>query len=365
MDHQVTQYKRLNFFTGFFTTADDWNDGEQYHIEKRRLHNRALHRPGILPGEGGELAVVAAGGRSVRVQEGAALDGYGNLITLPDGCVFPLSQPNAQQTVYIFIAFHEEPDGHFQNVEEPEFSGDTRMVERPQVECTLDPPDGIARIELARLYLTPENVDIKDAHNSTLPQPNEIDRTYVRYAGARGLSPARLDAQVQQRLDTAMVNLRENMAALDTRFSTPTVADVRGAALQARLLAGTLEPGQLPHTLAVVADLQQDVGEELGVRFPPLVAKPEYQAYQAAVAALLALQSRHAPPGEVIAQQETVNTTVRDLAEVVFPPPQAAAGSDQFVRTMEVTANVTLDATRSTAAAGQRIVRYIWEEIES
>ena len=365
MENQATQSKRLNFFTGFFTTADDWNDGEHYHIEKRRLHNRALHTPGILRGEGGELAVVAAGGRSLRVKPGAALDGRGNLITLADDCVFPIPQPGARQTVYIFIAFHEEPAGHFQNVEEPEFSGDTRIVERPQVECTLDPPDGIARLELARLNLTPDGADIADARNPTLPQPNEIDLTNVRYAGARGISPARLDAQAQQRLATAMINLRENMAALDTRFPTPTVADVRGAALQARLLAGTLEPGQLPHTIAVVADLQQDVGEELGVQFPPLVPKPEYQAYQAAVAALLALLARHAPPGAVIAQQETVNTTVRDLAEVVFPPPQAAGGSDQIVRTMDVTGTVTLDGTRSTAAAGQRIVRYIWEEIEA
>ena len=51
MDNQTTQFKRLNFFTGFFTTVDkSWNDGETYHIEKRKLHNRTLHRPGILQG---------------------------------------------------------------------------------------------------------------------------------------------------------------------------------------------------------------------------------------------------------------------------------------------------------------------------
>ena len=42
MNHQATEFKRLNFFTGFFTTAADWTDGETYHLEKRRLHNRAL-----------------------------------------------------------------------------------------------------------------------------------------------------------------------------------------------------------------------------------------------------------------------------------------------------------------------------------
>lgn len=365
MESQVTEYKRLNFFTGFFTTADDWNDGEHYHIEKRRLHNRALHRPGILAGEGGELAVVAAGGRDVRVKQGAALDGHGNLITLPADSVFTIPAPAALQTVYITIAFDEEPDAGFQNVEEPEFSGNTRMVERPQLEWRTDQPDGITRIELARLNLTPGAAAIVDPRNPTLPGADEIDRTNVRYAGARGVSPARLDPQTHQRLDTAMVDLRENMAALAARFPTTTVADVRVAALGARLLGGTLEPAQLPHTLAVLADLQQDVGEELGASYPPLVNKPEYQSYAAAVGALIALLARHAPPGEVITQQGVVNSTVHDLAQVVFPPPRADAGSDQVVQTMDITASVTLDGTRSTAAAGQRIVRYIWEEIES
>ncbi len=29
-------FKRLNFFEGFVTTPDDWNDGEKFHVEKHR-----------------------------------------------------------------------------------------------------------------------------------------------------------------------------------------------------------------------------------------------------------------------------------------------------------------------------------------
>ena len=77
-----SEVKRLNFFTGFFTTAKDWNDGQSYHLDKRKLHNRGLHSPGVIRGEADELRVVAAGGLQVRVLPGAALDGGGNELYL-------------------------------------------------------------------------------------------------------------------------------------------------------------------------------------------------------------------------------------------------------------------------------------------
>ena len=52
-------YKRINFFKGFLTTEKDWNDAEKYHIDKRMLHNRVLHAPGVVFGYGGELRVGA------------------------------------------------------------------------------------------------------------------------------------------------------------------------------------------------------------------------------------------------------------------------------------------------------------------
>jgi hypothetical protein len=57
-----TEFKRLNFFTGFFTTANDWTEGQQYHLEKQKLHNLGLHTPGVVRGVGQELQVEPAGG---------------------------------------------------------------------------------------------------------------------------------------------------------------------------------------------------------------------------------------------------------------------------------------------------------------
>ena len=42
-------FKRLNFFKGFFTTAEDWEQGQHYHVEKRKLHLPACTHPASFP----------------------------------------------------------------------------------------------------------------------------------------------------------------------------------------------------------------------------------------------------------------------------------------------------------------------------
>ena len=69
-ENQQQGFKRINFFKGFLTTEKDWNDAERYHIDKRRLHNRMMHSPGIVYGYAGDLRVTARarGDLSVEVQ---------------------------------------------------------------------------------------------------------------------------------------------------------------------------------------------------------------------------------------------------------------------------------------------------------
>ena len=50
MSTEVKGFKRINFFKGFLTTEHDWNAAEKYHIDKRALHNRVLHSPGVVFG---------------------------------------------------------------------------------------------------------------------------------------------------------------------------------------------------------------------------------------------------------------------------------------------------------------------------
>ena len=71
--NDLSPFKRMNFFHGFFTSAQDWNEGQNYHLWKRELHNRGLHTPGIIRGEGQELMVTVKDS-TIKVAPGAALD---------------------------------------------------------------------------------------------------------------------------------------------------------------------------------------------------------------------------------------------------------------------------------------------------
>ncbi len=42
-------FKRINFFHGFLTRVEDWQAAQSYELDKRKLHNRALHGPGVVP----------------------------------------------------------------------------------------------------------------------------------------------------------------------------------------------------------------------------------------------------------------------------------------------------------------------------
>src|SRR5256885_3510846 len=65
---EQANFKRINFFEGFFTTDEDWNAAEAYHLEKRRLHNCVLHTPGVVPVEAGGLKLTARGRGGLSLQ---------------------------------------------------------------------------------------------------------------------------------------------------------------------------------------------------------------------------------------------------------------------------------------------------------
>src|SRR2546428_13780700 len=77
---EQANFKRINFFEGFFTTDEDWNAAEAYHLEKRRLHNCVLHTPGVVPVEAGGVKITGRGrgGLSLRGAPRHGNDGGGD-----------------------------------------------------------------------------------------------------------------------------------------------------------------------------------------------------------------------------------------------------------------------------------------------
>src|SRR3954462_15684250 len=142
---EAQNFKRINFFEGFFTTDEDWNAAEAYHLEKRKLHNKILHQPGVVPIVGGGLKVNSRGkgDLSFEVSPGYAVDGRGNEIVLRDPAVkvIELEKLKLPQTVYVGVRYYEEPTDFIAYKENPRFKGHRRIEEKCKVEVLARPPD--------------------------------------------------------------------------------------------------------------------------------------------------------------------------------------------------------------------------------
>ncbi|HAN30643.1 MAG TPA: hypothetical protein DCQ06_03505, partial [Myxococcales bacterium] len=187
-------FKRLNFFRGFRTSERDWNDGERYHVEKRRLHNRMFHGAGIVPHGLGGFAVSGRGRGelAVEVQSGYAIDGQGQDIFVWEPEIRQLN-PNdfkLPTTVYLVARYVEEFSDFISYKENLDFKGHRRVAEMSKVEWTVTEPDINSEIELCRIALTKDVKRITDAKDPFSPADNEIDLRFVPTAGCVG---SRLD----------------------------------------------------------------------------------------------------------------------------------------------------------------------------
>ena len=363
---EEANFMRLNYFTGLFLTAKDFSEEQEYLLRKRRLHNRGLHTPGVVRSELEQLRVRSAGGLTVEVRPGVALDAQGREICLwePRTLTVNPATYTLPKLIYIAISYAEEIADHRENVAAPQYSGDARIAEVPRLEVTPNQPDNKTAIELARIDLQPGVTAVSDLIDKDKPGPNQIDRRAVLYAGAVAAPAAGegLTADQMIRLIQLMQRKRRDFAALARRFPVPSTEDVRHAALTVELLAriGCLEPEGLPGVLAAMAAVEQDVAQELGAAFPVLPTLPEYVAYQAAVATLLKALQDGRPLDTLLNCQDAVAQAARELAEVVLELPVADAGADQAVVTAGTEVAVTLNASASKAFGGRQVKQYAW-----
>src|SRR5437763_11747920 len=187
---EQANFKRINFFEGFFTTDEDWNAAEAYHVEKRRLHNRVLHTPGVVPVEGGGRKGQARGrgDPSFEVAPGYGSDGGGNELVLRDPAVKVIEPDKLKlpQTVYVAMKYFEEPTDFIAYKENPRFKGHRRIEEKVKIDVMAREPDGVESIELGRVRLEEGVREIRDALDPRVPGPGEIDLRFVPVAGTAG-----------------------------------------------------------------------------------------------------------------------------------------------------------------------------------
>ena len=193
---EQTGFKRINFFKGFLTTEKDWNEAEKYHIDKRQLHNRIFHSPGVAFGHSGDLRVNARarGDLSVEIQPGYAVDAMGHDLVVFDAQIKNINPEEFRlpQTIYVVLRFYEELTDFIAYKENLEYKGHRRVLETCKIEVSQTEPDINREVELARIYLEKGANRIRDARDPADPRANEIDLRFVPRAGRAGsfMAPA-------------------------------------------------------------------------------------------------------------------------------------------------------------------------------
>jgi hypothetical protein len=137
--------ERLHYFNHQFLRAEDFTAEQEYHLGRRRLHNRLLHTWGIATG----LEVThQAGAAAVTVRQGVAVDEEGREIALAVDRAIDLSSFPSDAAVFVTIAYDERQTGA---TDETGIEGNTRWTEAPLVEASAStPPNPGQKLILAR-----------------------------------------------------------------------------------------------------------------------------------------------------------------------------------------------------------------------
>ena len=285
---EQANFKRINFFEGFFTTDEDWNAAEAYHLEKRRLHNRVLHTPGVVPVAAGGLRVQARGRSdlSFEVAPGYGIDGRGNELVLRDPAVKVVETATLKlpQTIYVAIKYFEEPTDFIAYKENPRFKGHRRIEEKVKIEVMAREPDGVEALELGRIRLEEGVREIRDALDPRVPGPGEIDLRFVPIAGYAG---SHATPQLRNEIANGLSE-KAMLSALLAKLGVVPANYLRQAVLAAELLNSSngIGPFNLADCLLAIVELEREMIEAIEKDFPQIAARKGFADYKKSLEAL-------------------------------------------------------------------------------
>ncbi len=284
-------FKRINFFKGFLTTEKDWNDAERYHIDKRRLHNKMLHSPGIVHGYAQDLRVNARarGDLSVEVQPGYAIDGMGNDLMIFDATIrnINLEEFRLPQTVYIVLRYYEELTDFIAYKENLEYKGHRRVLESCRIELTQTEPEITREVELARVHLEKGVQRVRDARDPADPKANEID---MRFTPHGGLAGSNLPPGLRLRLETLLLQVRRTSIEY-TRRGVVAGHDLVQACNTALMLmyANLVDLRNVFKIWNLIVDSEGELALDVDVHHPTIAQKKEFSEYRRQVEILRGL----------------------------------------------------------------------------
>ena len=323
-------FKRINFFKGFLTTEKDWNDAERYHIDKRRLHNRMLHSPGVVQGYQGDLRVIsrARGDLAVEVQPGYGIDGMGNDLLIFDATIrnINLEEFKLPQTIYIVLRYYEELTDFIAYKENLEYKGHRRVLESCKIELSQTEPDIGREVELARIYLEKGVNRIRDARDPMNPVANEIDHRYVQRGG---LSGSMLPGFLRLKLEN-LLNLVRRAGIEYTRRGVIAGHDVVQACNTALMMVygNLVDLRNVFDMFKLIVDCEGELSLDVDVHHPTIAQKKEFSEYRRQVEILRGLLGENKNNNEafqnLLAYQakcaEIALSAVGDMKPVIVAP---------------------------------------------
>lgn len=292
-------YLRLNHFHGLRLESEDFETGERYHQEKRKLHNRYLHGYGVVRRWPGELKVVARrrGDMSVDVNTGYALDGNGNDLILWEPRILTIDPgkqlPKLPATAHVVIKYVDDPVDFVVNKANPKFKGHRRIFETVRLDIEAKAPDPRDGIELARVLITEDTVEITDARDPLNPGPGELDLRFVPGAGATGTV---IDADLVNMLRNLFTDMKGSLGAL-ARNGVHSARDMRAACntLSMLLESGTLDTPEVIKGVRMLLELADEMRTDVDANFPELNGVREWEQWKEIVDGLGAV-AREAKP---------------------------------------------------------------------
>lgn len=276
-------FKRINFFKGFLTTEQDWNDAERYHVEKRKLHNRMFHAPGVVSGFADELRVTSRGrgDLSVEIGSGYAIDAEGSDIYMPEKQIRTLNPSDFKlpQTIFLVLRYVEEFSDFIAYKENLDYQGHRRVEEGFKLDFTIVEPDITHEVELARVYLEKDARRLTDARDPRAPAANELDLRFVRLAGIAG---SRLSPLLLWRLQETIAVLKKLLAYLGRVKKIIAAQDAFHATITFDMLlrCDQVDARNVWDLLQMLAELEWDVVDEVEGRIPDLSARKEFTGYK-------------------------------------------------------------------------------------
>ncbi len=175
----ISPLERLMVRDGLLLNADGWKRTHEYHRRRQNLHYQSLYQPGIVRGLGvcaieapDSISVQYRDGRWVQIQPGIAIDLMGNPIIVDAPMEFRIASVATTEIVrvYLVISYVDPETLYHQNQQD-------WMVETFRINEKNSPPE-THEIELCRMIISVDTVQIKPAFDVFKPDVNELDLRY-------------------------------------------------------------------------------------------------------------------------------------------------------------------------------------------